>query len=465
MKESVAIAKEADAKKGVSPIKSDNSIQRLRDEPERQLGSLRGVIGNIRRDGGTPSVESIATQLSGMPSAQRAPALLALQQTHGNLYVQRVVAGIQAKLKVGQPGDIYEQEADRMADEVMRMPEPGVQRQDDEKRIKSKLLAEQITPLVQRHVEKGGEVTSNLESRIDALRDGGQPLPESVRAFFEPRFRYDFSKVRVHTDSRATELARAVNARAFTIGQNVVFDRGQYAPVTSEGQRLLAHELIHVVQQSQGDGNSQLQLEDRRGEESGGEESGGGLPEAAQEFVINMVSGMSGAITASGLRSSGMLHPRGVRRQFNSGNSRRATEYVRVGAYFGPLGIDYVGLRWRIEWDYDGQSLTNVALEPVDCFGSYLGWNLTYNYSSQQAGRNRQVTSAPRPPLRETTMPAAVLEIRERVEARSGLPVLGGFAGQHVLNNAYTIDGSGNFNFDYRRSTGLENWEVRPFAR
>ena len=84
MKESVAVAKEADTKKGVSPTKSDNSIQRVRDEPERQLGSLRDVLGNIRRDGGTPSVESIATHMSGMPSAQRAPALLALQQTHGN---------------------------------------------------------------------------------------------------------------------------------------------------------------------------------------------------------------------------------------------------------------------------------------------------------------------------------------------------------------------------------------------
>ena len=129
MKESVAVAKEADAKKGVSPTKSDNSIPRLRDEPERQLGSLRGVIGNIRRDGGKPSVESIATELSGMPSAQRAPALLALQQTHGNRYVQRVFSGIQAKLAVGQPGDKYEQEADRVAEQVMRMPERHMQRE------------------------------------------------------------------------------------------------------------------------------------------------------------------------------------------------------------------------------------------------------------------------------------------------------------------------------------------------
>ena len=113
MKGSVAVAKEADAKKGVSP--TNTSIHRAQNEPERPLGSLRGVIGNIRRDGGKPSVESIATQLSGMHSIQRAPALLALQRTRRNMYVQRVVSCIQAKLAVGQPGDIYEQEVDPVA--------------------------------------------------------------------------------------------------------------------------------------------------------------------------------------------------------------------------------------------------------------------------------------------------------------------------------------------------------------
>ena len=129
MKESVAVAKEADKEKAFSPTKSsDSSIQHLRDEHERQLGSLRGVIDNIRRDGSMPSVESIATQLISMTSAERAPVLTALQQTHGNQYVQQVVTGVQTKLKNGHPNAIYEQEADRVADVMMRMPEPGVQR-------------------------------------------------------------------------------------------------------------------------------------------------------------------------------------------------------------------------------------------------------------------------------------------------------------------------------------------------
>lgn len=81
------------------------------------------------------------------------------------------------------------------------------------------------------------------------LRSPGQPLDAETRAFMEPRFGHDFSRVRVHTGARAAESARAVNALAYTVGRDVVFGAGQYAPGTSAGRRLLAHELAHVVQQ------------------------------------------------------------------------------------------------------------------------------------------------------------------------------------------------------------------------
>src|SRR5688572_26964921 len=84
----------------------------------------------------------------------------------------------------------------------------------------------------------------------EVLNSTGQPLNESTRAFFEPRFQYDFSRVRVHTDSKAAQSALAVNALAYTVGRNVVFGSGLYAPGTSTGNRLLAHELTHVVQQN-----------------------------------------------------------------------------------------------------------------------------------------------------------------------------------------------------------------------
>lgn len=89
-----------------------------------------------------------------------------------------------------------------------------------------------------------------VASEVLSFKGGGQPLSENYRAFFEPRFGRDFSQVRLHTDTQAAESARAVNARAYTVGQDVVFRAGQYAPESSKGQRLMAHELTHVVQQS-----------------------------------------------------------------------------------------------------------------------------------------------------------------------------------------------------------------------
>jgi hypothetical protein len=201
--------------------------------------------------------------------------------------------GIQTKLKISEPGDRYEQEADRVADQVMRMPEPKIQRvcaeceeelqrqpmeeeeekKEEEETLQTKPLAESITPLIQRQTEPTEEeekkkeeeetlqtkpasgeastVSPTLQNQITALQGGGQPLPESERHFFEPRFGTDFSQVRIHADNQAAEAARAVNARAFTLGRDVVFGAEGYQPGASEGRRLLAHELTHTVQQMQ----------------------------------------------------------------------------------------------------------------------------------------------------------------------------------------------------------------------
>jgi hypothetical protein len=88
-----------------------------------------------------------------------------------------------------------------------------------------------------------------VESNISLARDGGQPLSNCTSNYFGPRFGYDFSAVRVHTDPNAERMSGAINARAFTIGRDIFFGRGQYAPETDSGKRLLAHELTHVLQQ------------------------------------------------------------------------------------------------------------------------------------------------------------------------------------------------------------------------
>ncbi|HSJ56102.1 MAG TPA: DUF4157 domain-containing protein [Anaerolineae bacterium] len=160
---------------------------------------------------------------------------------------------VQAKLRVSQPGDPFEREADRVAEQVMRMPEPGVQRQIDEE-DKEELL--QTKPLVQRRVASTGDGSDTPRVVHEALRVPGRPLDPGTRAFMQSRLGHDLSRVRVHTDARAAESARAVNARAYTVGRDVVFGRGQYAPETGAGKRLLAHELTHVLQQW-GDGHTE----------------------------------------------------------------------------------------------------------------------------------------------------------------------------------------------------------------
>lgn len=195
-----------------------------------------------------------------------ADRILFLQRTIGNQAVGKLIksGALEAKLSIGAPGDIYEQEADRVAEQVMRMPEPQVsnetkvpentagnpirckcqdckpEKEDEKEPIRTKEISGSIP-----------EVAPELESGINAIRGGGQPLPGSIRSFYEPRFGQDFSGVRVHTDSKA---ARAVNAKAFTVGQDVVFGAGQYDTVSKNGKYLLAHELVHTMQQGKGIG-------------------------------------------------------------------------------------------------------------------------------------------------------------------------------------------------------------------
>lgn len=156
---------------------------------------------------------------------------------------------IQTKLAISSPGDAFEQEADAVANQVMRMPDPTVQRQckscSDSSTASSNY---EETPQIRRRASGGGgagEVTAGFTSRLSA----GQPLDHATRSFFEPRFGCDFSSVRVHADDGANESAAAIDARAFTLGRDVVFGAGQWSPGTTEGRRLLAHELAHVTQQ------------------------------------------------------------------------------------------------------------------------------------------------------------------------------------------------------------------------
>lgn len=110
-----------------------------------------------------------------------------------------------------------------------------------------------LTPLqgsiLQRRATKQTEPTSVPPIVHDVLRSPGQPLDPGTRAFMESRFGHDFSQVQVHTDAMAAESARAMNSLAYTVGSNIVFNTGEYKPYARAGEKLLAHELTHTVQQ------------------------------------------------------------------------------------------------------------------------------------------------------------------------------------------------------------------------
>ena len=160
---------------------------------------------------------------------------------------------IQTKLNISTPGDEHEQEADRVAEAVMRMPEPVLQRQSKNgSDISTPSASDGEQSLIRRQVKSEGstgEVGTDFTSRLG----NGMPLDAASRTFFESRFGQDFANVRIHTDARATESAHALGARAYTIGRDVVFGSREYAPHTHAGRTLLAHELTHVVQQRHGD--------------------------------------------------------------------------------------------------------------------------------------------------------------------------------------------------------------------
>jgi uncharacterized protein DUF4157/pretoxin HINT domain-containing protein len=215
-------------------------------------------------------------------NAVRIVALKRAQQSYGNRFVQRAIAGIhrspsrtsllqrqcacgtcpecwaaekgqpvQAKLTIGEPGDKYEQEADTVADRVMRMPE-------------STSITEEPTveaqPAEQGHDEDNNSVMAqsengqlqaspDLQEQLSNSKGNGTPLPKDSRSFFESALGADLGNVRIHTGSDAIAMNKNLGAHAFTHGSDIYFNAGKYDPSSPSGQHLLVHELAHTVQQ------------------------------------------------------------------------------------------------------------------------------------------------------------------------------------------------------------------------
>lgn len=175
------------------------------------------------------------------------------QQSSKPFFVPSDVA-VQAKLTVGAVGDRYEQEADAVADRVVtQINQPQAQPNDVQREaIPEKEDRLQAKPMLQRIGPEGGAVSGDIESKIQQARGGGQAIAPTLQAQMSAAMGADFSGVRIHTDAQSDQLNQSIQAKAFTTRQDVFFRQGEYQPQSHSGQKLIAHELAHVVQQNRG---------------------------------------------------------------------------------------------------------------------------------------------------------------------------------------------------------------------
>ena len=249
--------------------------QAVRPKPPQQRGIDRGAepirapvlsldgierasaIGNqaaVRLRPGRPDGEQVAPSLKGSgsaphalpvipasPRSTRAPFLLQRNCACGGGATEceecrsRKAGHLQTKLQIDEAGDEYEQEADRVAADVMAAPDRSAADKPDIRRINGSAAGGQ------------GAAPPSVER---VLSGAGAPLEPALRQRMEERFDRDFSDVRIHEGGDAARSAQDVNAAAYAVGRHIVFGAGRFAPTTGEGQRLLAHELTHVVQQT-----------------------------------------------------------------------------------------------------------------------------------------------------------------------------------------------------------------------
>ncbi|MBZ5522160.1 MAG: DUF4157 domain-containing protein [Acidobacteriia bacterium] len=247
---------------------------------------MKTLDQSIKKDTPSPALAPLTQAASAMGVSR-------LQRTLGNQAVLRLFDSSHSPhnaepLAINEPGDRFEREADTVAEQVMRTPEPApvprmahakagalqrkcahCEEEENQKKLRRKPSEEEARISIQRKCsrceeeEEARKKVQRSEAGADAgpgmapaavhavLNAPGRPLDGGLRRFMEPRFGRDFSGVRIHTDSRAAESAHSVNALAYTVGHNIVFGAGQYTPQHPAGQRLIAHELAHVVQQSE----------------------------------------------------------------------------------------------------------------------------------------------------------------------------------------------------------------------
>jgi hypothetical protein len=166
---------------------------------------------------------------------------------------------IQCKLSVGPINDPLETEADAMADRVMRMPgQDFVQRKCSRCEEEEKVQRKSLSSFIQKKENEGGIMAGEaVSSQINTTRGSGQSMDSSTLSFMQMRFGADFGNVNIHTGNDAAAMNSELNAKAFTVGNDIYFNEGQYQPNSDSGKHLLAHELTHTIQQGAGQSKTQ----------------------------------------------------------------------------------------------------------------------------------------------------------------------------------------------------------------
>ncbi|MEH2088195.1 eCIS core domain-containing protein [Nostoc sp.] len=226
--------------------------QQQKSEKSQASGILQRAAVRSVSDAGVQSTEDKEAQPSNNSALSKDFSRVPISTTKSQQ--------IMTKLMIGAVGDKYEQEADRVAAQVVqRINAPPVQSGEDETvqretmETKDNQARMMRSPILQSKSSDGGmAATLDLEASINRARGGGQTLTDNIREAMEQAFGADFSGVKVHTDTQADQLNQSIQAKAFTTGQDVFFRQGAYEPGSRGGQELIAHELTHVVQQNGG---------------------------------------------------------------------------------------------------------------------------------------------------------------------------------------------------------------------
>ncbi|NJM40844.1 MAG: DUF4157 domain-containing protein [Anaerolineae bacterium] len=340
---------------------------------------------------------------------------------------------LQAKLVVGEADDPAEDEADRVADEVMRMPDAATQTLQrcacgGAAEPDGECAACKAQRLEVQRKSEASEVGA-APAIVDAvLRSPGQPLDAQTRRFMEPRFGHDFSNVRVHIGDTAARSAQAVRAKAYTVGQDVVFGEGEHAPGSAGGKALLAHELTHTIQQT----------------------AATGYPRKMWRFEAPVhEAGERQGLTSEG---SGAPSPNGLTNEEASavymGNWMRDLNQVFVPLIVGimPANVAFAAM------SYMAAKKFGMAMTPEQ-FGYYLLQNtLTARLASSDGDDSFQIspTSVLRACPAPTARPNPYVTQAESVEPGDGR------IGNSASPNLYTVDQTGTAAWIRRTNMHIE---------